>query len=473
MFEVTQPRVTCYRVGIRMGEPQMAALLAAHHRPGFYFRVLEEGEVEAGEEIVKVADGAERLTVTEADALLYLPGHDRSRLAAALRIPALSPGWQASFRGLLRQLHDGGWTGNAGLALDIGPAPTWPGFRPMRVAAVNPETRSVFSLELEPADGGPAAPAAAGQFLTLRLPVQASRPPLLRAYSLSGAPGSPRYRISVKQEPHGAAGRYLRGHIRAGDTIEGAAPRGAFILRPGSRPVVLVSAGIGVTPVLAILHALAGQGSTRPVWWIYGTRNSAEYPFAAEASLLLHDLRDSRSHIAYSRPLAADRPGVDFDLEGHLDARALRHLDVSRDSDFYLCGPGGFLRDLGAGLAAWGVPAEQIRAETFGPGQGITPGVIGQQVRPPHLPAGQAGSGPEVSFARSGLTVRWSDAYPSLLDLAEACDVVVRWPAVPGCAIPARAGCSAGPSATGRSRSIRPRRATCSSAAPSPRPASP
>ncbi|MGH3238316.1 MAG: 3-alpha domain-containing protein, partial [Streptosporangiaceae bacterium] len=371
--------------------------------------------------------GPERLAVTEADALLYLPGHDRSRLAAALRIPALSPGWQTSFRDLLRQPHDGGWTGNAGLALDIGPAPAWPGFRPMRVAAVSPETRSVFSLELEPADGGPAAPATAGQFLTLRLPAQASRPPLLRAYSLSGPPGSPRYRISVKQEPHGAAGRYLRGHIRAGDTIEVAAPRGAFILRPGSRPVVLLSAGIGVTPVLAILHTLAGQGPARPVWWIYGTRNSAEHPFAAETSRLLGDLRDSRRYIAYSRPLAGDRPGVDFDLEGHLGARALRRLGVLRDSDFYLCGPDGFMRDLRAGLAAWGVPAGQIRAETFGPGQAITPGVIGQQVRPPHPPAGPAGSGPAVSFARSGLIVNWTDAYPSLLDLAEACDVVVRW----------------------------------------------
>ena len=103
VFEVTQPRVTCYRVGIRMNEPRMAALLVAHRRPGFYFRVLQEGEVAAGEEIVKIADGPERITVAEVDALLYLPGHSREQLQRASRIPALSKGWQSSFEAMLQQ----------------------------------------------------------------------------------------------------------------------------------------------------------------------------------------------------------------------------------------------------------------------------------------------------------------------------------------------------------------------------------
>ena len=112
VFEVTQPRVTCYRVGIRMNDPRIPALLVSHRRPGFYFRVLEEGEVQAGDEIVKLASGPEQMTVAEVDALLYLPGHPRQQLLRALRIPALSPGWQASFRALL----DGeAGSGNAGL----------------------------------------------------------------------------------------------------------------------------------------------------------------------------------------------------------------------------------------------------------------------------------------------------------------------------------------------------------------------
>src|SRR5262249_55417972 len=116
LFEVTQPRVTCYRVGIRMNEPKMAALLVAHGRPGFYFRVLETGEVEAGDVIVQVAAGPERMTVFEINALLYMPGHPRSELVRALHIPALSAGWRASLQALLEQEQSGeASAGNAGL----------------------------------------------------------------------------------------------------------------------------------------------------------------------------------------------------------------------------------------------------------------------------------------------------------------------------------------------------------------------
>lgn len=428
LFEVSQPRVTCYRVGIRMGEPQMAALLVAHHRPGFYLRVLQEGEVTAGDEIIKIADGPERLSVTEIDALLYLPGHQRAQVERALRISALSPGWQTSFRALLDQQHAGRLTGNAGLAPDVGPAPAWPGFRPMRVAMVQPESRNVFSLELERADGGqPIAPAVPGQFITLRLPTEPGHPPLLRSYSLSGSPERPCYRISVKQEASGAAGRYLREHIHAGDTIEVAAPRGAFLLRSNVRPVVLLSAGIGATPVLAMLHALAAGATTRSVWWIHGARNSDEHPFAQETRDLLGAVHDGHRYIVYSRPLANDRLGIDFDRQGHLTIDVVQQLGVPRDADFYLCGPSGFMQDLSAGLAVWGVAPERIRTEIFGPDRPITPGVVDQTTSSPHLPPGPPGAGPQVTFARSGISVNWSTEYANLLEFAEACDVVVRW----------------------------------------------
>ena len=170
LFEVTQPRVTCYRVGIRMNEPQMAALLVARGRPGFYFRVLKEGEVEAGDEIVQVAAGPERMTVFEINALLYLPGHPRSQLERALRIPALSAGWRASFQALLAQERSGGaTTGNAGLAPASGPPPAWAGFRPLRVSHKIRESSSVISLVLEPTDGHPLTAALPGQFVVLRL----------------------------------------------------------------------------------------------------------------------------------------------------------------------------------------------------------------------------------------------------------------------------------------------------------------
>src|SRR5947207_2013959 len=179
IFEVTQPRVTCFRVGIRMDDPRIPALLVSHHRPGFYFRVLTEGTVEAGQEIIKVASGPEGMTVAEIDALLYLPGHPRQQLRRALRIPALSPGWRWSFQELLDHADR---PGNAGL-VDTAPAPAWPGFRPLTVTAVERESRTIASLELASPDGRPVPAALPGQFLTLRMYPDPPGPALVRSYS--------------------------------------------------------------------------------------------------------------------------------------------------------------------------------------------------------------------------------------------------------------------------------------------------
>ncbi len=344
LFEVTQPRVTCYRVGIRMNEPQMAALLVSHRKPGFYFRVLQEGEVEAGDELFKVADGPERMTVAEIDALLYLPGHSREQLERALRIPALSPGWKTSFHALLEQELSGGPAGgNPGLAPAGSPPPAWQGFRPLRVSRIDRESSSVFSLDLVPADEHPLVAALPGQFVVLRLRPKPDAPPLLRSYSLSDAPSADHYRVSVKQEVNGAASMYLYSRVRVGDVLDVSAPRGSFTFQPGDRPVVLLSAGVGATPVLAMLHVLAAEASPGEVWWLYGARNRDEHPFAQESRRLLQALPHSRSQILYSRPGPQDRPGLDFDAPGHLSVTALKELGVPRDADFYLCGPPAFL----------------------------------------------------------------------------------------------------------------------------------
>ena len=225
LFEVTQPRVTCYRVGIRMNEPRMAALLVEHRRPGFYFRVLEEGEVGAGDEIVKVAEGPERLSVAAADALLYLPGPAKEDLERALRIPALSPGWKSSFEGLLRQMmRPGSRTGNAGLTSSEQMITAAPGFRPLKVARMDRESSSVVSLVLEPVDDRPLTVPLPGQFVVLRLRPQADAPPVLRSYSLSDLPDASRYRITIKEEPHGIASIYVSRHLHAGDILDASAP---------------------------------------------------------------------------------------------------------------------------------------------------------------------------------------------------------------------------------------------------------
>ena len=427
VFEVSQPRVTCYRVGMRMCEPRMAALLVAHGRPGFYLRVVEEGLVGAGDEIVKIAAGDERMTVAEINALLYLPGHRREDLHRALRIPALSKGWQQSFRELLDHPAEGGpGTGNAGLTGEGGPPPAWAGFRKLRVARIDRESLTVASLILTPTDGGPLPAPLPGQFVVLRLQPDPGAAPLLRSYSLSDAPAADHYRISIKLEEHGAASGYLHNHIHVGDCLEVSAPRGAFTLRSDERPAVLLSAGVGITPVLAMLHALAAMKSPREIWWLYGARNGAEHPFARECSELLRQLPRSCRYIVYSQPSASESPGTDFDARGHLGVDVLTRLGVAREADFYLCGPPTFLQELTRDLLAWGVPQSQLHAEVFGAGTSSTPGI--KEQRPtPHAPAGPPGAGPRVSFARSGVSVAWDSRFQTLLDLAEACDVPVSW----------------------------------------------
>ena len=204
-------------------------------------------------------------------------------------------------------------------------------------------------------------------------------------------------------------------------------PRGAFTLRQGDLPVVLLSAGVGVTPVMAMLHALAAHGSPRQVWWIYAARNRRDHPFAREARELLAKLPYARSYVQYSRPDATDRLGVDYDAAGRLSVAVLEKLGVPREADFFLCGPAAFLDDFTAGLAGWGVVQERIHTEIFGSGKSITPGIKKTLRRLPHAPAGSPGEGPTISFARAGLTVSWDPKVQSLLELAEACDVPVRW----------------------------------------------
>jgi ferredoxin-NADP reductase/MOSC domain-containing protein YiiM len=427
LFEVTQPRVTCYRLGIRMNQPDMAALVVKHGRPGFYFRVLEEGAVQAGDEITQVMSGPERMSVSEIDALLYMPGHPRDQLERALRIPTLSVGWRRSFEALLTEERKGGaTTGNAGLTAASGQPLAWRGFRPFRVSRKLRESGNVTSLILEPTDGQPLAAALPGQFVVLRLG-PASAPALMRSYSLSGEPGAGSYRVSIKREAHGAASAFVDDELQVGDIVQSSAARGSFTLRPGDTPVVLLSAGIGVTPVLAMLHALAAEASTREIWWLYGTRNGREHPFAEEARGLLKALAHRHSHICYSSPDPEDRPNIDFDAPGRMNIKVLQQLDLPRDGDFYICGPSAFMSDLTAGLATLGVARDRIHTEMFGAGPSNTPGIAASPRRAPHLPAGVAGTGPLVSFARSGLTVRWGSSFQSLLELAEACDVPVRW----------------------------------------------
>jgi ferredoxin-NADP reductase/MOSC domain-containing protein YiiM len=423
IFEVSAPRVTCFKVGIRMDRPDMPALLVSHRRPGFYFRVIEEGEVGAGDAIHQLSPGPQRMSVVEIDALLYSSNHPAEALRRAAVIPALSPGWQTSIKALLEASERGDQGRNAGLSPLAPSTLAWSGVRELVVTATAQASEEVRWFELASRDSTALPAAAPGQYLSLRVKPTESGLPVVRNYSLCGPPAAGRYRIAVKKETHGSASTYLHERVKQGDVLEVLAPRGEFTLRPGDTPLVLLSAGIGVTPVLAMLHASAG--SARPLWWIHAARDHDHHPFKDEIAALLGKSPRSTRRVIYSQPRAADLPGMDYDLSGHLDAQMLRSLDLPLTADFYMCGPEAFTTALRSSLTSLGVAANRIHFELFGPGVKQT---SAGALTKPHPPAGATQTrGPTVTFARSGLTVRWDSDYANLLELAEACDVPARW----------------------------------------------
>ena len=393
---------------MRLGEPRMPNLLVAHHRPGFYMRVITEGHVAAGDPIVQTRRGRHELSVADIDALLYLPDRDIEALRKAVDVPALSPGWQGSFHDLI----DARESSSAATTPPVEPA--WVGFRPLRVSATHRESPTVLSIELHAADDAPLPTPLAGQYLTIK--ITAGDGVKVRSYSLSGDPGTGFYRISVKREEHGEVSAWLHSHIRVGSTVSAAAPRGDFYLTDDDSPVVLFSAGVGATPVLAMLHSLAAAGSQRRIWWVHTTQTRESHAFATEVGTLIESLPHAVQHVFYTA--TGGRPG----------GESIAALSLPTDATVYLCGPGPFMDAMRDVLTAAGINPAHVHTELFGALPPINPGVVDAPppVRP-HPPSGTPGAGPLVTFARTGLSVNWSPHYHSLLELAEACDIPTRY----------------------------------------------
>ncbi|APG06628.1 sulfurase [Luteibacter rhizovicinus DSM 16549] len=425
LLEVTQPRVTCYRVGLRMEEPRMPSLLVSHKRPGFYCRVIEEGLIGAGDVITRELSGSD-VSVTEIDALLYLTDHPRDALQRAIDVPALSTGWRQSLEAMLSAGPEA--SGNAGLSTAPAAEPAWPGFREVRVCSTHEESASVRSFVVEAADGAALPPARGGQFIVVRLTPPPPHPPLIRSYSLSDASTHGRYRFSVKRAA-GEGSAYLHTHVGQGDRLSISAPRGSFFLGPDTGPVVLWSAGIGITPVLAMLRELASTPSAPPrkIYWVHGARSGEENAFAAEVDGLLRQMSLAVRLIAFSQPLGADSLGRDYDVQGRITVATLGQLAIPADARVYLCGPTTFMEQARASLHSAGFADANILSERFGGEEALRPGIVGAVTRAPHPPTAAATEGALVTFVRSGLTVHWDTRYASLLELAEACDVPVRW----------------------------------------------
>jgi ferredoxin-NADP reductase len=293
----------------------------------------------------------------------------------------------------------------------------------LRVDRLVPESASIMSIYLTTPDGRPLPAPRAGQYLTLRV-AGAGEPPPVRSYSLSGGPDAATYRISVKREDHGLVSGYLHSQLRPHVLVEVAAPRGEFVLADESNPVLLVSAGVGVTPVLAMLHQLAAAPSPRDIWWIHTARDSHQDAFADEARELLSSLPRAHEHVFYTAPDTEPPPPI---VTGRPTRAALADLGLPADASAYVCGPSGFMADLTTTLTALGVRPDRVHTELFGALPAINPGVTDVHRVHPHQPPGPPGAGPEITFVRSGLTVRWSDQDASLLDLADSCDVPTRF----------------------------------------------
>jgi ferredoxin-NADP reductase len=244
------------------------------------------------------------------------------------------------------------------------------------------ENATAWSIYLAAADGTALPAAEAGQYLMLRLP-GAGQPAPVRSYSLSSAPDGGTYRISVKHEPHGAASTYLTSGLRPGAILD--APRGDFVLDSGTGPVLLISAGIGLTPVLSMLHELAARRSQREIWWIHGARSPHEHPLAAEAHALLAALPHAREYVFYGAAMPPERHR-DHAAPGRLTKSKLAALAILASASAYLCGPAAFMADMQQALTAVGIDPARIHTELFAPLPPVNPGLTGQTRR--QLPAG-------------------------------------------------------------------------------------
>ncbi len=412
LVEVSQPRVPCFKLAIKMGIEGFEHALLSSNRTGFYFRVLKEGDVGAGDHFEQVEADRERMTVAEVNDLLYFDLGNLEGTRNALRIKALSPGWRGSFEERLAKADASGQAQE--------------GFRTLVVDRKVPESDAITSFYLVPEDGKPLAPFLPGQFLPMRLDIPGQPRPLTRTYSLSDSANPECYRLSIKREPPpkdrpdlppGLSSNYFHDRIEVGSKIRTKSPRGKFFLdAKGEGPVALVSAGVGLTPMISMLNAIVEARSGRPTWFIHGARNGRELAMSDHVRRLAAENDNVNGHFRFSRPGPEDVAGRDYDSTGRVDGDLLSQTLPSNDVDVYFCGPTPFMKSLFNDLLAWGVSEDRIHYEFFGPASALKEGD-----EPKAAGGGNVESATDlkVTFARSGVTANWNPSFGTLLDMAE------------------------------------------------------
>jgi ferredoxin-NADP reductase/predicted pyridoxine 5'-phosphate oxidase superfamily flavin-nucleotide-binding protein len=356
-----------------------------------------------GEEVQAFA-GAERLIRFRAEVVIRVEGSLPLRFGFEEYSPMLD--------------HTGSWTA---AAETIAADKERNVYLPYEVFDIKPESEAVTSFHLRRVDGRAPASYEPGQFLPIRLTVPGEAAPVTRTYTLSDAPGADHFRLSVKREGGDAlVSNFLHDRVTTGFRLEAMAPRGKFHLeRSGDRPVVLLSAGVGITPMIAMTNFIIKEGlrtrKFRRTHFIHGARNGRVHAFG-ETMRRLAAAHDSLSvHVCYSRPSEEDRLGVTHDSEGHVDLALLKRLLPFDDYDFYLCGPTGFMQSLYDGLTGLGVREERIHYESFGPA------AVLKHDAGPKLSTGEVADGPvAVKFSGADVAATWSPDKGTLLELAEA-----------------------------------------------------
>jgi len=415
LFEITQPRVPCYKLAMKMGVEGFYNRILESGRLGFYFRVLEEGEVGGGDTIEKVKTDPVGLTITQVNRLMYYDKDNLEETRRAIQVEALSPGWKTTFEGRLAKAKTSSSTQEQ--------------YRGFVVNRKVPESETITSFYLVSEDGKPLAPFLPGQFLPLKLDIPGHFKPVLRTYSLSDSPNRDYYRLTIKRllappgRPEiypGVSSNYFHDQVEVGSKLLAKSPRGKFTLDPSlDTPVALVSAGVGLTPMISMLNAMIAEGPNRPIWYVHGTKNKRDHAMGDHVRRLASENKNVQAHIRYSQPAEGDLVGRDYDEQGYVDVELLKKMVPNKDMDFYLCGPGPFMKSMFDGLLEWGVPETRIHYEFFGPASVLkdrakvsTPKRIAQ--------ISQCCEDLEVTFAKSGVKANWNPSFESILDLAEA-----------------------------------------------------
>jgi ferredoxin-NADP reductase/MOSC domain-containing protein YiiM len=407
ILQVTQPRKPCFKLALRFGGDQrIAPRMIRQSRTGWYCRVLEDGCFGPGDAFEQLERPHSEWSVKRVNETAYDVTATTETLQAVAALPALSAAWRAQTNSAAASISK--WRAVAD-------------FRRFVLVEARDESASIRSLSFAPADGGDIPPHQPGQHVQIKL--RSGGSDFIRRYTISSVPVSKSLRVSVKREASGLASRLLH-QLQIGQQIEISKPQGRFVFdRKAGRPVVLLSAGVGITPMISMLHAAVTQDGSHPfvpqVLFCHVVRNGAEHAFREQFAASLAKHPNTISRIFYSRPSEEDRQLRRFDQEGRLRIEDIGPF-VTAEHDFYLCGPASFMATIRSELVKQGVPESHIKAETFDFGAG---GAQRFDFSPDALRRFKSKA--TVRFGERGKRLAWTPEDGTLLELAEKHEVTV------------------------------------------------